>query len=101
MSTLQIELTDTQFKAFEYVAKSPQEWVENFAKERARQAVDDIIAKLIEHCNSDGIALAVGRDAQIDQAFSLGIVTALKDVPEPTFEDLIDPATLEEQPTGE
>lgn len=100
MSTLQIELTDSEFKAFEYVAKSPQEWVENFAKERARYAVEEILAKLIEHCNSNEIALAVGKDAQIDQAFSLGIVTALKDVPEPTFEDLIDPI-LEEQPTGE
>lgn len=101
MSTLQIELTDSEFKAFEYVAKSPQEWVENFAKERARQAVEEILAKLIEHCNGNEIALAVGKDAQIDQAFSLGIVTALKDVPEPTFEDLIDPTILEEQPTGE
>lgn len=97
--TLQIELTDSQFKAFEYVAKSPQEWVENFAQERARQAVDEITSKLIEHCNTNEIALAVGQDAQIDQAFSLGIVMALKDVPEPTFEDFIDP-TLE-QPTEE
>jgi len=72
--TIQIELTDTQFKGLEYASLSPQEWAENAVTERARIANDEIVAALVAHCNENSIALAVGRDAQITQAFELGVV---------------------------
>lgn len=93
MSTISVELTTAEHKAFEYIALDPSEWVSNFAKDRARQACDEVIAKLIHHCNENSIALVVGRDAQVEQAFELGIVKALKDIPEPTFPEPIDPIT--------
>jgi hypothetical protein len=58
----------------EYTALSPQEWADNAVTNRARIAGDEIVAKLVTHCNENEIALAVGRDAQITQAFELGVV---------------------------
>lgn len=74
MATVTIEITDTELKCLEYAAASPKDWIENAAKVRAKVAGDEIIKKLVEHCNENGIALAVGRDAQINQAFALEIV---------------------------
>jgi hypothetical protein len=96
MSTIQTELTSGEYKAFESVAFSPEEWVDNLAKERARVAIEEITQKLINHCNDNEIALAVGQDAQIDQAFELGLTVALKDVPPPEAPDLSDPSEDQE-----
>ena len=74
MPTITIELTDTQYKGLEYAALSPEGWAENAVTERARIANDEIVAALVAHCNENSIALAVGRDAQITQAFELGVV---------------------------
>jgi hypothetical protein len=74
MKTITIELTDTEYKGIEYAAVSPQEWAENAATNRARIAVLEIIEKLVAHCNANEIALAVGQDAQVTQAYDLGVV---------------------------
>jgi len=74
MANITIELTETEFKAMEYVAFSPQDWADNAVTNRARIAGDEIVAKLVAHCNENEIALAVGSDAQINQAFELGVV---------------------------
>jgi len=58
----------------EYAALSPQDWADNAVINRARIAGDEIVAALVAHCNENSIALAVGRDAQITQAFELGVV---------------------------
>jgi len=78
--TIQIELTDTQFKGLEYAALSPQEWAENAVTERARIANDEIVAALVAHCNANEIAIATGKDAQIAQAFELGVVRTAAEV---------------------
>jgi len=72
--TITIELTDTQYKGLEYVALSPSDWAENAVTERARIANDEIVAALVTHCNANEIAIATGKDAQIAQAFELGVV---------------------------
>lgn len=74
MPTITINLTDTQLKGMEYVAPTPQEWAENAVTERARIANDEIVAALVAHCNANEIAIATGKDAQIAQAFELGVV---------------------------
>ena len=80
MTTITIELTDTQNKSLEYAANSPQAWIENAVTNRARIAKDEIIAKLVEHCNTNEIALAVGEDAQVTQAYDLGVVDTAANV---------------------
>ena len=69
-----ITVTDTEKKALEYIANDVDEWITNAAQNRARIAVEEIIALLVAHCNENNIQLAVGQDAQVTQAYSLGVV---------------------------
>jgi len=78
-----ITLTDTEDKALSYASASAQDWIDNAAKNRARIAKLEIIAKLVAHCNENSVALAVGEDAQVTQAFDLGVVQYLADATTP------------------
>ena len=71
-----ITVTDTEKKALEYIAADVDEWITNAAQNRARIAVEEIVALLVAHCNENNIQLAVGQDAQVTQAYSLGVVQA-------------------------
>ena len=73
MATITVTLTDTELKALEYAAYSPQDWADNALKNRARIAKDEIIALLVKHCNDNAIQIATGEDAQVAQAFDLGV----------------------------
>ena len=70
-----ITVTDTQKKSLEYISPDVDEWITNAATNRARQAKDEIIHKLVKHCNSNSITIATGEAAQVDQAYSLKVVT--------------------------
>ena len=74
-----ITLTDTETKALEYVAYSNFDWIDNAAKNRARIAKDEIISLNTKHCNANSIAIAVGEDAQVQQAYDLGVVKTAKE----------------------
>ena len=50
------------------------------AKERARIAKEQIISLNTAHCNANSIAIAVGEDAQVTQAYSLGVVKSAAQV---------------------
>ena len=82
MAEIKITLTDTELKSLEYCAYSVQDWCDNAIKNRARKAKDEIIAKLVAHCNANSISIATGEDAQITQAYDLKIVDTLKNVSE-------------------
>tara|TARA_R100000005_G_C4829098_1_gene106440 strand:- start:131 stop:409 length:279 start_codon:yes stop_codon:yes gene_type:complete len=69
-----ITLTDSERKAMEYIAVDVDYWITNAATNRARIATDEIIASLVAHCNENNIAIAVGKDAQVAQAYKLGVV---------------------------
>jgi len=83
MANYTVNLTDTQDKCLKYAAVSAQTWIDNLVKNRARVAKQEIIAKLVAHCNANNIAIATGEDAQVTQAFDLGVVQFLADVPAP------------------
>ena len=74
MADITVTITDTEEKSLQYACISVQDWADNVIKERARKAGDEIIDKLVKHCNENQIAIAVGRDAQITQAYDLGVV---------------------------
>ena len=74
-----ITVSDINNKVLGYVAKSQNEWIENCVTARMISAKNEIINKLITHCNSNGITLATGEDAQINQAFDLKVVDLAKD----------------------
>ena len=74
MVDITVQLTDTQNKCLEYAAASVQDWADNALHNRARIAQEEIIAALVAHCNANEVAMAVGVDAQVAQAFELGVV---------------------------
>ena len=69
-----ITVSETERKALEYIARDVDDWITNAATNRARQAIDEIIALNTAHCNANNIAIAVGEAAQVDQAYELGVV---------------------------
>lgn len=75
-----VTLTDTEDKALQYAAVSVQDWIDNAAKNRARIAQEEIVARLVAHCNANSIQIATGVDAQVAQAFELGVVDTLANV---------------------
>ena len=74
MATITVTITDTELKGLEAVAVDPQEWANNAVQNRARKSIANICASLLQHCNENDIALAVGQDAQVTQAYELGVV---------------------------
>jgi hypothetical protein len=74
MADYTITLSEADELALTSVATSVQEWIQNATNGRAAKAKKDILPRLIEHCNANEIALAVGEAAQIQQAFDLGVV---------------------------
>jgi hypothetical protein len=80
MANITVALSDTQTKSLEYVAYSVQDWCDNAIHNRARIAQDEIISKLVAHCNANGVAIATGVDAQITQAYSLNVVDTAKNI---------------------
>jgi len=69
-----ITITDTQAKCLDRVMVDKQEWITNAAIARAYIESKEIRRLLMEHCNANDIAMAVGEDAQITQAYELGVV---------------------------
>ena len=80
MANITVTLTDTQTKCLEYAAYSVQDWCDNVIHNRARIAQEEIIAALVAHCNANEIALATGADAQVTQAYTLGVVDTAKNI---------------------
>ena len=80
MAEIKVTVTDVQMKCLESIAYSVQDWCDNAIHNRARIAQDEIIAKLVAHCNENSIALAVGKDAQVTQAYELKVVDSMKNI---------------------
>jgi len=79
MTDYTITLTDTEKTAMEFIAFDVDDWITNAATNRARIAIDEIIVMNATHCNDNSIAISVGRDAQVAQALSLGVIDKASD----------------------
>ena len=75
-----VSLTSAEDKAMKYAAVSVQGWLDNAAHNRARVAADEITSRLIAYCNENSIQIATGSDAQVEQAYELGVVETLASV---------------------
>jgi hypothetical protein len=73
-----LEITDTEYRCLEYIAQEPDDFVDNAATSRAKTAKEEILNLLMAHCNENSISIATGEDAQIEQAFTLGVVKTAK-----------------------
>tara|TARA_R100001460_G_scaffold99424_1_gene142654 strand:- start:468 stop:740 length:273 start_codon:yes stop_codon:yes gene_type:complete len=74
MTDITVTLTATENKSLEYVANTVQDFANNALQNRARIAKEEIIEKLVAHCNANSITIATGEDAQVTQAYDLGVV---------------------------
>ena len=83
MADYTVTLTDTEKTAMEYIAFDVVQWITNAATNRARIAIEEIIRLNTAHCNANSIAIAVGSDAQVAQALSLGVIDKAADRTEP------------------
>lgn len=68
-----VEVEDFEKKALESVCIDPTDFVQNFVSVRCTQASEQIQQDLMLHCNENEIAMAVGVEAQINQAYELGV----------------------------
>lgn len=74
MPNYTISITDTQKKCLDYGMVGIQTWIENAIEAQVTFSKQEIIAKNTEHCNENNISISTGVDAQIEQAYSLGVV---------------------------
>ena len=81
MPNITVTITDTEEKCLNTVMVGIGTWTDNFVTDRARRAKEEIISNLVTHCNEHSIALAVGADAQVTQAYAIGVAHTLTGTP--------------------
>ena len=77
--TYTITLSDTQAKAFEYDARSVQQWIQYAAEGRANIAVDEIVNLAIQKFLELGQSIPGNKDDIIAAAFENGWVQTAED----------------------
>ena len=83
MANFTFTITSAEEKAMESICVDIKEWGENAVKVRAAQAITNITTQLLAHCNENQITIATGVEAQIDQAYSLGLIQKAEASTEP------------------
>jgi len=78
MALINLNISETEKLAMDSVCLDVQEYLQNWLEYRSRQATDTIVASLVDHCNNNDIAIEVGVDNQIRQAYDLGIVKTVE-----------------------
>ena len=74
MTTITIELNDTQYKGLEYASVSPEDWVDNVVTNRARIAIDEIVKIYTERALDEGVQIPATRELIVADAFTRGWV---------------------------
>jgi hypothetical protein len=69
-----ITLTTAQDQALSYVAASQQDWIDNAATERARLAIEEIVALTVQQCLDTGTQVPSSKDDMVTLAFAQGWV---------------------------
>jgi len=74
MATLSVEITDTELKAMEYIAASPQDWADNAVSNRARIATEEIVGIYTARALDEGVQIPATRELIVADAFTRGWV---------------------------
>lgn len=74
-----ITLTAAEDAALSYIALSQQEWVDNVVHERARIAIDEIVAITVQKCLETNTQIPGSKDAIVELAFEQGWVKTVAD----------------------
>ena len=80
MPDITVTISDTEKKCLQHdIADDLDVWADAIIKNKANVIKSQIITMLVAHCNENDISIATGVDAQITQAYDLGIVKTAKD----------------------
>ena len=72
--TITLNFEDHEMKALESEFADVSWFFQNFVNHRYQLREQYVLNLLLAHCNANGIALATGASAQIDQAYDLGLI---------------------------
>ncbi len=75
MPNITFTITDDEKLCLDSVMVGIGTWAHNAVTTRAYKAKKELLSKLYEHCNSNGITIATGESAQIRQAYTVGIAS--------------------------
>ena len=82
MANIILTIQDHQLKALEAEFPDVDAFFQNFVNHRYMLQEKEILDKLIAHCNANSITIATGVSGQIDQAYSLNLISrATEDAP--------------------
>lgn len=74
-----ISISNTEYTALEYVAMSPEEWTNNAVTERARLAIDKIVALYTTRALDEGVSIPSTREEIVADAYSRGWIQTAAD----------------------
>ena len=78
MKTITVNLTDTQWKALQYIAEDPEDWFKGWAQGRADIAAKDIVRLYTDTKVQNNQAITVvGTDAIVQAAYDEKIVQSV------------------------
>lgn len=72
MTTYTIEYTETENKAMQYAAADVNDWIQNAAHERARIAIDEIVAIAVQKFLEAGQSIPGSKDEIVAAAYANG-----------------------------
>ena len=65
-----VSLNATEEQAMRYVAMNPQDWVDNVVKNRARMAIDEIVALYTKRALDEGVQIPTTRGDIVTDAYA-------------------------------
>lgn len=84
MTTYTITLSAAENAALAYATMSQQDWIDNAVHERARIAVEEIVALTVQKCLKTNIQIPGSKDAMVELAFDQGWVKTLEQIQQET-----------------
>ena len=75
MAEYKVTTTDHEEKCLNFNIVGIQTWIDNAVAAQIQLSQQEIVKLNMEHCNANGISIGVGVTAQVEQAYTLGIVT--------------------------
>ena len=79
MTTYTVEYTETENKAMEYAAADVNDWIQNAAHERARVAIDEIVAIAVQKFLEAGQSIPGSKDEIVAAAYTNGWIKTAAD----------------------
>lgn len=81
MATYTIELTELEGIALNTICVSPEEYINDFAKDRARVEIENISQMVVKHCLLKNEAIPSTKEALVQYALDKNLVKIIDGIP--------------------